>query len=60
MSGLGCVIGYVPTGALELHGGRGQEALDFACAGWAYLFFRSAEALDFFKLMAAVLAAVFV
>ena len=54
------VVGYVPAGAFELHGGRGDGLLDRAAAFRAFLDGLVGKLLDLFEAMAALLTLIFV
>lgn len=54
------VIGDVPSGSFELHGGRGNHLLDPAAAFRALLDHWVGKLLNFFEAMTALFALIFV
>lgn len=54
------VVGNVPAGSFELHGGRGNHLLDAASALRALLDHGVGKLLNFFEAMTALFALIFV
>src|ERR1700678_1269981 len=57
---LGCIVGRVKSGSLELHGGSGNQALHFALANGAFLCIRGRKGLNAFEAVPTFFTLVFV